>query len=131
MGELIHGRFGGIEPGYSAGATHIGSASDVSFSTAKGHTQIRHAVLEGRSLAAVFMMSIKDRPRVNVVMVQRDQLSFFSRSQTNALLSARPMSNGVKHHFASEHQSHRPAHLSRGGCCQRTQCPGPQLAAET
>src|SRR4051812_27682728 len=92
-GQFVHRRFDRIKAWYSARAAHIGPAADVSPGAAKGHPQIGHTVLECRAFAAAFMMSIEDRPCVDVIVLQRNQLAFRCRSQADALLCARPMPN--------------------------------------
>src|SRR6185295_6426176 len=71
VGQFIQRRFCGVEPGHSTGSAHIGAAADVSLGSPKSHAQIGHTVLEWSCLAAVLMMRVKNRPRVDVIMMQR------------------------------------------------------------
>src|ERR1700748_41410 len=68
-GQFIQRRFRGVETGYSSGAAHIGPPAGVSLGASEGHAQIGHAVLERGGLAAVLMMCVKHRTRVDVIMV--------------------------------------------------------------
>ena len=49
----------------------------------------------------------------------------------NALLCARAVTDRMEHHFARQHQPHRPAYLSSSSCRKRTQGPWPQFASKT
>src|SRR6185503_837679 len=84
--EFVHRRFRGVKTGDSAGTAHVRSAADVSLGAPKGDAQIRHTILERRALAAILVMSVKYRTRVDVIMVQRQQLAFARSTQSNPLL---------------------------------------------
>src|SRR5215467_15730079 len=129
--EFVHRRLGRVESGHPARAAHVGASADVAFGAAERHAQVRHAVLKRRSLAAIFMMGVKHRPLVDVIVLQRDQFTVWRCAETDALLGARPMTDGVKHHLSGEYQSHRPAELPRCSGGERTQRPWPELAAKT
>ena len=62
IGQLVHRRLGGVEPGHRAGAAHVGRCADVALGAAERHAQVGHAVLERRGLAAVFVVVVEHRP---------------------------------------------------------------------
>ena len=44
LGQLVHRRLGGIEPGHGAGAAHVGGGADVAPGAAERHAEVGHAV---------------------------------------------------------------------------------------
>src|SRR5262249_20680219 len=114
----------GVEAWDRAGTAHIRSRTDVSFRAAERHAEIGHAVLKRRGLAAVFMVRFEHGPRVDVTVLQREQLAFPGGADPDALLRARPVTDRVEHHLAAQHESDWPANLPSGGCGQRTMRPG-------
>src|SRR5262245_5906269 len=129
--HFIHRGFSRVQTGHGAWAAHIGSSADVSLRAAEGNAQVRYAVLIRRRLAAIFMMRVKHRALIDVIVPQRDQFALRRCADTDALLGARPMTDCVEHHLAGEYQSHRPAELPRCSGGERTHRPWPQFAAET
>src|SRR5262249_9160526 len=115
MSQFIHGGFYGIEPGHSSKTAHIPCAADVSFSAAKGHTQIGHAVLESSRFTTILVMGIQHRPRVDIIVLQRDQFSLPRGAETHTLSGKWPMADSVERQFAREHQPYWPACLSGSG----------------
>ena len=122
IGQLIHRRFRRVQAGNCAGAAHVGSAADVSFGASKRHAQIGHTVLERRRLAAILVMSIKYGPRVNIIVLHRNELAVARCAQANALLCARAVPDSLEHHLAANDELHWFAKLPCGGRGKRTQC---------
>src|SRR5262245_37694381 len=131
MRHFIHRGFSRVQAGHCARAAHIGAAADVSLRAAERNAQVRYAVMKRSRLAAIFMVRVEHRPLIDVIVLQRDQFALWRCADTDALLGARPMTDGVEHHLAGEYQSHRPAELPRCSGGERTQRPWPQFAAET
>ena len=86
IGQLVHRRLGGVEPGHRAGAAHGGRRADVAPGAAERHAQVGHAVLERRRLAAVFVVVVEDRRVVDVVVLERDELAVGRGAEPHALL---------------------------------------------
>ena len=72
IGQFVHRRLGRVEPGHTAGPSHVGPCADVSPCAAETHAEVGHAVLERSGLAAIFMMRVEHRAVVDVVVLQRD-----------------------------------------------------------
>ena len=66
----------------------------------------------------------------DVIVLEGDEFAVLSRAQSHALLRARTMADGLKHHFAADDEFDRFSELSRRRGSERTMGPGPQLAAE-
>ena len=85
--------------------------------------------MECGRFAAVFMMSVEHRPRVDVIVLQRDELAVLHSAESQALLGARTMADRLKHHLPADDGFHRPAQLPRrprpraGQMCPRVTVP--------
>src|SRR5207253_11021782 len=66
----------------------------------------------------------------NVVVLERDEFAVAGGAEAHALLSARAMTDRLKHHLAADHEFHRLAELPRRGRGERTVRPWKQLAPE-
>src|SRR5437763_11556915 len=82
-------------------------------------------------LASVFVIVIENCMVVDVVVLERDQLSLSGGAETHPLLRARTMTDTLEHHLAAEDEFDRFAQLPRRRDGERTMRPGPELAAET
>ena len=90
IGQLVHRRLGRIQPGHAPGRA-CRRRADVALRAAERHAQIRHAVLERRRLAAVFVIVVEHRRVVDVVVLERDELAVGRGAEPHALLGARTM----------------------------------------
>src|SRR4051794_25171367 len=86
--------------------------------------------MKGGCFAAVFMVNVVHRRRVHVVLLHREELSIGRGAQPHALLRARAMPDGLKHHLATDNKLHWLAKVPRGSCGERAMCPREKLTAE-
>src|SRR5262247_1439296 len=70
IGQFVHRRFGRIESRYTSGSAHVGPCADVAPGTSERHAEIWYAVLERRGLAAIFVVGVKHRPVIDVVVLK-------------------------------------------------------------
>ena len=89
IGEFIHRRFGRIKSGHGAGSPHGRRRADIAPGATELDAQIGHAVMEGRGLAAVFVIVIENRLVQNVIMLERNEFPIGRRAEPYALLGAR------------------------------------------
>src|SRR4029077_4591581 len=81
--------------------------------TAELYPEVRHAVLERRGLAAVFVIIIEDCEIVDVIVLERDELSVRCGTEAHPLLGAGTMTNCLEHHLAADDKFDRLAQLPR------------------
>ena len=63
-------------------------------------------------------------------MLHRDELAVARRAETEALLGAWPMPDGLEHRLPRDDELHRRADLPRNARGENRVAPGPELAAE-
>ena len=68
---------------------------------------------------------------VDVIVLERDELSVSCGAEAHPLLGAGTMTNRLEHHLAADDKFDRLAQLPRRRDGERAMCPWPQLAAET
>ena len=89
IGQLVHRRLGRVESGHCARAAHVGGRADVAPARPKCDAQVRHAVMERRRFAAVFVVVVEHRPVIDVIVLERDELAVLCRAEAHTLLRAR------------------------------------------
>ena len=71
------------------------------------------------------MIIIEDGVVVDVIVLERDELSVTGRAETHALLGPWAMTDGLEHHLAAEDEFDRLAQLPRRRHGERTMRPWP------
>ena len=104
--QLVHRGLGRVKAGDAAGAADVGAGADVAAGTAEGDAEIGDAVLNAGRLAAVFVVHVEDRTRVNVILQERDELAVGRGPEADALLRTRAMADGFEHHLAADDELH-------------------------
>ncbi len=93
IGQFVHRRLGRKQSGHSSGTPHGGRRADIAAGEAPLHSKIRHTIVVRRGLAAVFAIAIQHRPVVDIVVHERDELSFAGGAEPHALLSPGTMTD--------------------------------------
>ena len=107
IGQFVHGRLGRVKSGHRARAAHVGWCADVAPRASEFHAQIRHAVMERRRFTAILVIVVEDDAVVDVIVLERDELSLRRGAEAHPLLGAGTMTDRLEHHLAAEHELDR------------------------